>query len=40
MLTRTIAVEHPDIITISQSPGWVATDMGSKGGRIPPLNAE
>lgn len=40
MLTRTIAVEHKDVIAVAQSPGWVLTDMGGKGGRVPPLTAE
>jgi len=37
MLTRTFAAEVKDVTFAAVSPGWVATDMGSKGGRKPPL---
>jgi NAD(P)-dependent dehydrogenase (short-subunit alcohol dehydrogenase family) len=35
MLTSVMAVEMKDAIVIAQSPGWVATDMGSAAGAAP-----
>ena len=37
MLTRTLASDVPGVSFAAVSPGWVATDMGSKGGSAPPL---
>lgn len=37
MLTRTFAVEVPELTFAAFSPGWVNTDMGGSGGRQPPL---
>jgi len=37
MLIRNFAVEIPDVIFLSVSPGWVATRMGASAGRKPPL---
>jgi len=35
---RCLAIEHPEWIVVSQSPGWVDTQMGSSHGRKPPLS--
>ena len=40
MLTRTLASDVDGVTFVAVSPGWVATDMGSKGGRVPPLTTE
>jgi len=37
MLARNFAVEVPDVSFLAISPGWVATRMGSMGGRKPTL---
>jgi len=37
MLVRNFAIEVPDVTFLAISPGWVATDMGSSGGRKAPL---
>jgi NAD(P)-dependent dehydrogenase (short-subunit alcohol dehydrogenase family) len=34
---RTLSFQFPKINFLSLSPGWVQTDMGSRGGRSPPL---
>ena len=39
-LTRTLAAALPTMAIVAMSPGWVATDMGSKGGRQPSLKVE
>ena len=38
--TRTWAGEQKGVVFVAMSPGWVATDMGTKGGRRPPLTVE
>ena len=38
--TRAWAGEVKGVVFVAISPGWVATDMGSKGGRHPPLTVE
>ena len=40
MLTKTFALEFPDVIFISMHPGWVQTDMGSAQDRSPPVTIE
>ncbi|KAJ7718186.1 hypothetical protein B0H14DRAFT_3630699 [Mycena olivaceomarginata] len=30
-LVKALDVEHPGLVTLAISPGWVATDMGNKG---------
>jgi len=40
MLMKNFAEEVTDVKFISIGPGWVATDMGSKGGRSPPLTVD
>lgn len=37
MLVTTFAKDVTDVTFLALSPGWVATDMGSAGGRTPPL---
>lgn len=44
MATALVALElsesHPESIVVTMDPGWVATDMGLRGGKdSPPLNA-
>jgi len=39
-LTRSFAAALPTIAVVALSPGWVETDMGTKGGREPPLKVE
>lgn len=39
-LTRSLAAALPAVAVVALSPGWVATEMGSKGGRQPPLKVE
>ena len=36
MYIKTLAIQYPKISFLPLSPGWVATDMGSRGGRTPP----
>jgi NAD(P)-dependent dehydrogenase (short-subunit alcohol dehydrogenase family) len=36
-LMRTFSKDEKDIVFLLLSPGWVATDMGTKGNRSPPL---
>ena len=38
--TKTWAAEVAEVAFIAVSPGWVDTDMGSKGGRKPPLTPQ
>lgn len=38
MYIKTLSLQYPLINFIALSPGWVATDMGSRGGRSPPTN--
>jgi len=41
MVVKTFSMDNKDdAIFLALSPGWVATDMGSKGGRAPPLTTE
>jgi len=40
MMTRCFAAEYPKISFLCLTPGWVATDMGSSGGRKPPLTVD
>lgn len=38
MYVRCFAFEAPDIAFLLLHPGWVQTDMGSRGNRTPPLD--
>ena len=40
MLTACLALEHPHLIFLMVSPGWVQTDMGGAGGRTADLSVE
>lgn len=41
MLTQTFAIEfQARCVFLAMDPGWVQTDMGSAGGRNPPLTVE
>ena len=39
-LTRSFAAALPTMAVVALSPGWVETEMGTKGGRQPPLRVE
>ena len=39
-LTRSFAAALPTIAVVAVSPGWVGTEMGTKGGRQPPQRVE
>ena len=39
-LTRSLAAALPVVAVVAMSPGWVATDMGTRGGRVAPLSVE
>ena len=36
MLTRSIANEWPDLITVAMAPGWCKTELGGEGAQIEP----
>ncbi len=36
MLTRSIANEWPDLITVAMAPGWCKTELGGEGAQIDP----
>ena len=36
MLTRSIANEWPDLITLAMAPGWCKTELGGEGAQIEP----
>lgn len=38
MYIKTFSLQFTDVNFLALSPGWVATDMGSRGGRTPPLH--
>ena len=40
MMTAVLALEHPHLIFLMVSPGWVQTDMGGAGGRTADLSVE
>ena len=40
MLTKTFALEFPQVTFIAIHPGWVQTDMGSSNNRCPPLTVQ
>lgn len=40
MAMRLFAAELDNLTVVAMSPGWVDTDMGSRGGRTPPLTPE
>ncbi|MSR08288.1 MAG: SDR family oxidoreductase [Gammaproteobacteria bacterium] len=39
MLTRSIANEWPDLITIAMAPGWCKTELGGEGAQIDPADS-
>jgi hypothetical protein len=39
-LTVCFAREEETVVSVALSPGWVQTEMGTKGGRRPPLTVE
>ena len=40
MMTACLALEHPHLIFLMVSPGWVQTDMGGAGGRTADITVE